>query len=168
MKLQAHRRSLVVWSSSARSANRSTGRSGAFVRRRRPGRFRRLTRTGRVLTLICLLRLARLVRPRWRPLLSGAVLTAAALVLHGTAWSIVIIPGVLCFYYALLVPGDADADHKRLAQELADYSTQAQRNDLEATLDRYPDSVTGTLRDILSRETATARTGGIPGTGPHG
>ena len=46
------------------------------------------------------------------------------------------------------------ARQRRLAleRELADYCTPAQRRDLEATLDRYPDGVTYELREILSRQ----------------
>jgi hypothetical protein len=42
-----------------------------------------------------------------------------------------------------------------LVRELAAYSSPAQRCDLEAILDRYPDGVTHELRDILARQ-ATA------------
>ncbi|HEX2804880.1 MAG TPA: hypothetical protein VHN80_01750 [Kineosporiaceae bacterium] len=50
------------------------------------------------------------------------------------------------------------ARHRRraLERELADYATPAQRLDLEATLDRYPDGVTFELRDILARRAMAA------------
>jgi len=41
-----------------------------------------------------------------------------------------------------------------LERELGEYSTQAQRRDLEAALDRYPDRITSELRDILARQGA--------------
>jgi hypothetical protein len=39
-----------------------------------------------------------------------------------------------------------------LERELAAFSTPAQRRDLEATLDRYPDNITYELRNILARQ----------------
>jgi hypothetical protein len=42
---------------------------------------------------------------------------------------------------------------KRLESELAQYATQAQRDDLLATLDRYPDGQTSELRQILTAQT---------------
>jgi len=51
---------------------------------------------------------------------------------------------------------------------LAGYSTPAQRFDLEAAPDRYPDSVTYELRDILTSQQAMAAcNNGIPGAGRH-
>jgi hypothetical protein len=41
---------------------------------------------------------------------------------------------------------------KQLERELACYRTTAARDDLFATLDRYPDGVTHELREILSRQ----------------
>ena len=43
-----------------------------------------------------------------------------------------------------------------LERELAAYSTPAQRSDLEAILDRYPDSITYELRDILASQAMAA------------
>jgi hypothetical protein len=42
--------------------------------------------------------------------------------------------------------------HSDLERELAGYATPAERCDLEATLDRYPDGITHELRDILARQ----------------
>ena len=42
--------------------------------------------------------------------------------------------------------------HSDLERELAGYTTPAERGDLEATLDRYPDGTTHELRDILARQ----------------
>lgn len=41
---------------------------------------------------------------------------------------------------------------RRLERELAAYDTPAQRADLFAMLDRYPDGTTCELRDILARQ----------------
>jgi hypothetical protein len=40
----------------------------------------------------------------------------------------------------------------QLARELSSYCTQGQRDDLLATLDRYPDGQTAELRGILSSQ----------------
>ncbi|MBO0771202.1 MAG: hypothetical protein J2P35_07085 [Actinobacteria bacterium] len=69
-------------------------------------------------------------------------------------------------YAALLIPARSGADRKRhseLERELAGYFTPAQRCDLEATLARYPDSVTHELRGILAREATAAGDDVIPG-----
>ncbi len=42
------------------------------------------------------------------------------------------------------------ARRRALERELADYVSPADRADLEAVLDRYPDGVTQELRDILA------------------
>jgi hypothetical protein len=72
------------------------------------------------------------VRPRWRPLLAGAVLTVAGLMLRSGAWGAVIVPGIWFLGSALLVPANPDADRKRseldreLERELAAYTRSAQ------------------------------------------
>jgi hypothetical protein len=116
-------------------------------------------RTGALLAILGVMRLAAVVRPRWRPLLAGVVLTAAGVVLRSGPAGIVMIPGMLFLLSALLTPADpvaAGPRRRELERELAAYSTPDQRCDLEATLDRYPDSVTGELREILARQAATA------------
>lgn len=147
MRLRAHRRNVVVWSSVG---------SPASTRSRRVRRMRRLTRMVRVLTVIGLLSLARVVRPRWQPLLPGAACTVAGVILRHTGWGPTLLVGLLLLAYSLFVPATPDEDHKRLERELAGYSTTAQRHDFEATLDQYPDAVTHELRDILAR-TSCAR-----------
>lgn len=60
------------------------------------------------------------------------------------------------------------AARKRRAQlerELASYSTVAERCDLEAALDRYPDGVTHELRAILARQSVAAREMRFPAIG---
>ena len=43
-----------------------------------------------------------------------------------------------------------------LERELAGYQTNAQRHDLEAPLDRYPDDATREVREILASQAAAA------------
>jgi hypothetical protein len=81
--------------------------------------------------VIGLRRLARAVRPRWRTLLAGGVLTVAGLMLRSGAWGVVILPGIWFLGSALLVPANHDADPKRselereLERELAAYARSA-------------------------------------------
>jgi hypothetical protein len=164
MRLRAHRRNLVVWSSSAARDDR-TG-APAFIRASDTGRMHRLVRTGALVAVVSLLGLARALRPRWRQLLPGLVLTVAGLMMRGSPWGVFLLPGLLLLLSIPLVPVSPDAGHRRLERELAAYSTQAQRRDLEATLDRYPDSDTHELRDILAGQVITARGERIPGAGP--
>ena len=65
-----------------------------------------------------------------------------------------------------LDPVAASPRRRELERELAAYSTPDQRCDLEATLDRYPDSATGELREILSRQAATASPSAV--SSPYG
>jgi hypothetical protein len=114
-------------------------------------------RTIALLATLGVMRLAGVAHPRWRPLLAGVVLTTAGVVLRDGAAGIVMIPGMLFLLSALLTPADpvaAGPRRRELERELAAYSTPDQRCDLEATLDRYPDSVTGELREILARQAA--------------
>jgi hypothetical protein len=112
------------------------------------------------------MRLARAMRPRWRPLLAGGVLTVVGVMLRSGPWGAVLLPGLLFLASVLLIPASPDADRKwrsELERELAGYSTPAQRRDLEATLDRYPDSVTYQLRGILANQAVATCNNGIPG-----
>jgi hypothetical protein len=165
MRLRAHRRNLVGWSPPVGHA----GRYGA-PRLAPTGRCRRFIRVGALLTALGLIRLAHGVRPRWRPLLAGVVLTVAGFILRGSLWGMVIIGGFWFLVYALLIPVSTDADRKRrseLEHELAAYSTPIQRRDLEATLDQYSDSITSELRDILAGQAVAAGNGGLPGAGRY-
>jgi len=160
MRLRPRRRNLVIWSPSACQADWGRGLWST-----RPARFRRIRRRMRtlvLLTAIGLLRLGAAARPRWRPLLTGVVLTAAGIVLRSSVAGIVMIPGMLSLLSALLVPVNpvtAGPRRRELERELAAYSTPGQRRDLEAILDRYPDSVTSELRDILVWQAAAAGRG---------
>jgi hypothetical protein len=161
MRLRPRRRNIVVWSSSADPAD---GHGAPRPRRlTRTWRIRRCIRIGVLLTIIA-------VRPRWRPLLAGAVLTAIGAVERSGAESVALIPGLLLLWHALLVPANAEADRKRRSQlerELAAYSTAAQKRELAATLDRYPDRLTDEMREIMANQGMASRSKGIPGAGPY-
>jgi hypothetical protein len=165
MRLRPHRRNLVVWSQSAGPAGRD-----AVLRRTPASRIRRRLRIGVLLTTIGLMRLGGAVRARWRPVLAGTVLTAVGVMLRGGVGGMVLLPGLMLLASAPLVPAGPEAGQARrskLERELAGYSTPAQRRDLEATLDRYPDSMTRELREILARQAMAGRNHGIPGTGRY-
>jgi hypothetical protein len=161
MRLRPHRRNLVVFSSAAEPANRYSPRE--HNRPARTGRIRRLIRIGALLTVIA-------VRPRWRPLLAGTVLTALGFIERQGVVGLAIVPGLLLLWGALLTTDVTGADHERrcqLKRELAAFSTPAQRCDLEATLNRYPDGVTYEIRDILGGQAMAAHNNGIPGSGRY-
>ena len=161
MRLRRHRRNLVIWSSSADPA-RGYG-APRYERPARTGRIRRCVRIGVLLTVIA-------VRPRWRPLLAGTVLIAIGVVVRDSPVGVVLVPGLLSLWRALLIPGDTSADRERrlrLERELTAFSTSAQRCDLEATLARYPDSITAEIRDILASQALAAHNGGVQGAGRH-
>ena len=160
MRLRSHRRHLVVWSQSSGSA----GASPVTRRAARAGRIRRGIRIGMLLTLLGLLPLARWARARWRPLLAGVVLTVVGVVLRGSTSGTVLLPGLMLLLSTPLLPGTSEA-RSELERELTGYTTSAQRHDLEATLDRYPDDVTRELRDILARQATAAAGPRIPGCG---
>jgi hypothetical protein len=160
MRLQPHHRHRVVFSSSVYPARRY----GVLQRRRpeRSGRVRRFMRIGMLVAVIA-------VRPRWRPLLAGIVLTVLGGIERQGAGGVFAIPGLLLLWQALLTPSDTDADRERRSQlrrELAAYSTPAQRGDLEATLDRYPDGTTCEIRDLLATYSIASQNWNL-GSGPY-
>ncbi len=162
MGLRPRRRNLVVWSQSA-----SPYWAPRDARLARPGRIRRWLRLGTVLILLGLLPLARAVRARWKPLLAGTVLTVAGYVLRGNEalGLLLMMPGLILLLTAPLLPGNPGAQRTELERELAGYWTNAQRHDLEATLDRYPDEVTHELREILAGQAAAGRERRVPAMG---
>jgi hypothetical protein len=96
------------------------------------------------------------------------VLTVVGVMLRSGTGSVVFFPGVLFLLSALLTPASPKAARKRrseLERELAAYSTPAQRCDLEATLDQYPDGITDELRDILASQATAACNNRLPGAG---
>jgi hypothetical protein len=144
----------VVWSS-------SPGRPSAlgFTQAPRSSRIRWCLRTGGLLAVIGLLRVAAAVLPRWRLVLAGVVLTAAGLILRSGPFSVLMLPGMVFLAAAAFTqtwPEEVRARRRALERELAAYSTPAQRRDLEASFDRYPDSVTRELRDILAGQEVAA------------
>jgi hypothetical protein len=116
------------------------------------------------------MRLAPAGRPRWRAMLAGAVLTVIGVILRSGAGGVILLPGLLLLLSGPLIPASPKADRMRRAElerELALYSTPAQRRDLEATLDQYPDSVTHELRDILAGQSMAACSNRVPGAGQY-
>jgi hypothetical protein len=154
MTLRSHRRNLVVWNQSVASVGRYDA-----PRSRRTRRLRRRIRALALLAAVGLIRAARAVGSRWRPLLAGGVLTVGGVLLPGGAGGSAVLVGVMFLIAAPLIPSSPSANRRRCSRpehELAGYSTPADRSDLEAILDRYPDDVTGELRDILASQARTA------------
>jgi hypothetical protein len=149
------RRNLVVWSQSAGAAGRRD-----LPRPTRARRIRRRMRITFLFTIVALWPALRAVRARWRPLLAGAVLTTIGVVMRTSPLgSVLLLPGLTLLFIAPLLPGVPEGDRLRrleLERELGVYVTSAQRFDLEATLDQYPDGVTHELRDILARQAFAA------------
>ncbi len=86
MRLRPHRRNVIVWSSSGVPGGRPGGLRSGRLRRTRPVRARRIRwwlRTGALLMVLGVLRLARTTRTRWEPvfLLAGALVTLAGVML---------------------------------------------------------------------------------------
>ena len=160
MRLRPHRRNLVVWSQSAGPAARHGG-----LRLTRTRRIPSWIRTGALLAVIGLVGLARGVRARWRPLLPGVVLTVAGVIMRNGPASIILLPGMLLLLHALLIPASPEEDRIRLERELGEYSTPAQRRDLEAVLYRYSDGDTCELREILGRQSMAADDNRFPAAG---
>jgi hypothetical protein len=134
---------------------------------RRPGRVRRAVRTGVLLAVIGLTRLAG--HPRWRSAVVGAALTIPGLLLRDLPGNLILLPGLVILFLSPFQPGEPRenrARQARLRRELAVYSTPSDRRDLEAIFERYPDSDTGELRAILASQTPGPARPSIPGMNP--
>lgn len=110
MGLRSHRRNLVVWSSSAGHA--SMYGVPSFTRSARPGRIRRWVRTGALLAVIGLMRLARAVRTRRGAvlLLSGAALTVTGIIAPS---GVIFVCGMLVLLRAVAVILGVSELHRR-------------------------------------------------------
>jgi hypothetical protein len=96
--------------------------------------------------------------------------TVIGVIQRDNAVGVILVPGLLLLWQSVLIPANPDADRERrarLGRELAAFSTPAQRRDLEATLDRYPDGITGEIRDILTSQAMAAPNSGVPGAGRY-
>jgi hypothetical protein len=157
--MRLHRRDLVVWSPSGALADRC----GEAQRNQHActARICRCIRIGALLLVIA-------VRPGWRPLLWSGGACGYGVMQGNCAAGIGLIPGFLLRWHAVMIPADSDADGRRRSQlerELVGYSTPAQRLDLEATLDRYSDSITFEMRDIFARQARAGHDSRVPGGG---
>ena len=167
MRMRPQRRqNLVVWRQSGAADQGSPVTPPSRTRR-----MRKWVRIGMLLTVLRLLPLVRAVRARWKPLLAGTGLTVAGVILRGSGvGSAMLLPGLLLLMTAPLLPGTGRAnrlERTELERELAGYWTNAQRHDLEATLDRYPDDVTREVREILAGQTAAAYHNRVPTQGRY-
>lgn len=165
MALRA-RRTVVVWRSSRGLAGRHS--LTALPRPASTRRLRRLLRTSGLLTAVGLIRLGHALRLRWLPLLAGGALTATGILLNDGAGALAFLAGFLFLFAAPVMHVSPPADRDRrlaLERELADYSTPAERRDLEAILDRYSDGDTSELRDILTRQATATDDNRVPGIG---
>lgn len=169
MSLRPRRRNIVVWNQSASSAGRYAILPFTQVTGTRLCRV--ALRAGALLLVIVLMHLERALETRWRPMLAGALLTITGAILRGGSGGLVLLPGVMFLLYGPFMPGDPDTSgrqHRKLKRELAAYTTPAQRRDLEATLDRYPDRTTGEIRDILHNLAMAAYNKQLAGTRRYG
>ena len=119
MRMRSHRRNRVVWSSSAAPASRSGDRSCTQLAR--GGRIRWWLRTGALLTVIGVMRLAPIMRARRRYgfLLTGTLLTVISVMLGSMA----------AFFCGMLVwiiarPWQPDTYSKRQLLELPRFDGQ--------------------------------------------
>lgn len=96
--MRSCRRNIVVWSSSAVPASRAGDRGVTRFARRR---IRWWLRTGGLLAVIGVMRLARIMRARWEPafLLAGALLTVIGVMLPN---AVAVLSGVPVLFFTLL------------------------------------------------------------------
>jgi hypothetical protein len=164
MRLRPHRRELVVWSQSAGLAGRHD--ISPFTRFKRPRQIRTSIRYAALLPVIGLMQVERCLQGRLGPMLAGAVLTVVGVILRDGPGGMALVPGLMFLLYGPFIPANPDAhreQRRELKRELAAYSTDAQRHDLEATFDRYPDRITRELRDILHDLAIASHNSQVPG-----
>jgi hypothetical protein len=104
MRRRSNRPKLVVWNSCAELAG--TTAAPRFRRLAPNGRLHRWIRTGALLAVIGLMRLPRVMRIRWRPMLmlAGGLLAVAGIVLFS---SLTFIPGMLVVLLTVRIPQDS-------------------------------------------------------------
>ena len=97
--MRSRRRNIVVWSSSAAPASRTRGQDVTQPARGR--RIRWWVRTGVLLAVIGVMRVAQIMRARWEPalLLTGALLTVIGVMLPN---AVALLAGVPVLFFALL------------------------------------------------------------------
>ena len=113
MRMRSHRRSLMVWSPPGGPADRYGAL--AFTRRARPRPIRWWLRTGALLTVIGITRIARAMRTRWRSVftVSGGLLLVIGFMLpNGGA----VVVGLIVVLFALL--RGAERSHCRAAAQM--------------------------------------------------
>jgi len=113
MRIRSHRKSLMVWSPSGGRADRYG--APAFARLARSGRIRWWLRTGALLMVIGIRRLASGMQARWRSvfLVTGAALLVVGVTLPSGA---AFVPGILVLLVALLK--GAEPSHCRAAAQM--------------------------------------------------
>jgi hypothetical protein len=116
MRHRARRRNLVIWSSSVGTLDKHDATRP--TRRGRTRRIHRLVRTGALLAVFGLMRLAHVYRPRWRLLLAGVVLTVVGLALHSGAWGTLVLLGFRFLVSGVVVRPSTNADlaHHRVTR----------------------------------------------------
>ena len=113
MRARSHRRNLMIWTPSGGRTDRYD--VPAFTRPVRPRPIRWWFRTGALLTVIGIVRLARTTRARWRSvfLVTGAALVVVGVVLPSGA---AFVPGLVVLLIALLK--GAERSHCRAAAQM--------------------------------------------------
>jgi hypothetical protein len=113
MRMRAHRRSLMVWGPPGGLAGRYDAL--ALTRRERPRPIRWWLRTGALLTVIGITRIARVMRARWRSVFTvtgGLLLVIGFNLPNGGAF----VAGLLVLLLALL--REAERSHCRAAAQM--------------------------------------------------
>jgi uncharacterized membrane protein YdcZ (DUF606 family) len=119
MRLRSRRRNLVVLSTHAIPASKFGVHESIRLARRRRFRF---IRTGALLTVIGVMRLAQIMRCRWRVSLglSGALLDVFGLTLFpGPARSAADLLGLVMILFALLKSTGPDSDRQAVIPQIA-------------------------------------------------